>query len=193
MSVATDLDITLIPADPRRDAVVLQSWLSDPHSAFWGMTALDAAQVEEYLASVTTAPGQQAWLGLIDGAPAFYAETYDPARVLLTEVHVAAPGDLGMHVLISPPGAVTRHGLTDAVFAAVMTWCFDGLGATRVVVEPDVRNERIRAKNVRAGFQELGEVVVDEGGHLKAAMLSTCTREAFAASALTRLDREERA
>lgn len=193
MSVATDLDITLIPADPRRDAVVLQSWLSDPHSAFWGMTALDAAQVEEYLASVTTAPGQQAWLGLIDGAPAFYAETYDPARVLLTEVHEATPGDLGMHVLISPPGAVTRHGLTDAVFAAVMTWCFDGLGATRVVVEPDVRNERIRAKNVRAGFQELGEVVVDEGGHLKTAMLSTCTREAFAASALTRLDREERA
>ncbi|WP_217182714.1 GNAT family N-acetyltransferase [Streptomyces sp. AC495_CC817] len=190
---AAPIDIDIVPADPPRDAAVLQSWLSHPHSAFWGMTALGVAEVEAYLSSIAEAPEQQSWLGLVDGAPAFYAETYDPARVLLTEVHSAEPGDLGMHVLISPPGRSPRHGLTDAVFAAVMHWCFDELGAERVVVEPDVRNDRIRAKNVRAGFQELAEVAIDDGGHVKAAMLSVCTRAAFTASALVRHEREGRA
>lgn len=179
---ATDLAVALIAADPRRDAAVLRAWLTDPHSAFWGMGDLDTAAVAAYLDSILAHPAQDAWLGLVEGIPAFYAETYDPSRVLLTDVHDALPGDLGMHVLISPPVGEPRHGLTDAVFAAVMGWCFDELGAQRVVVEPDAGNDRIRRKNVRAGFAELREVAVDDGSHTKTAMLSVCTRAAFAAS-----------
>ncbi|MCP2636003.1 acetyltransferase [Microbacterium sp. HD4P20] len=178
--------IAIVPADPRRDAPALQRWLSNPHAAFWGMADLDVDAVCEYLASVVTDPYQDAWLGLIDGVPTFFAETYDPAHVLLRGIHDSLPGDLGMHVLIAPPSGHPRHGLTDAVFAAVMAWCFDELGAQRVVVEPDVRNEPIRRKNTRAGFTELREALVDEGGHLKTAMLSVCTRDDFAASALAR-------
>ncbi len=184
MTVATDLSVALIAADPRRDAAVLRAWLADPHSAFWGMAELDAAAVVAYLDGILSHPAQDAWLGLVDGIPAFYVETYDPSRVLLTDVHDALPGDLGMHVLISPPVGEPRHGLTDAVFAAVMAWCFDELGAQRVVVEPDARNDRIRRKNVRAGFTELRLVAVDDGGHTKTAMLSVCTRAAFDASDL---------
>lgn len=192
MSTTTALSIDLTAADPRRDAALLQRWLADPHSAFWGMADLDVAVVEEYLGRIAAHPAQDAWLGLVDGTPAFYAETYDPARVLLTGIHDALPGDLGMHVLIAPPGADPRHGFTDAVFAAVLAWCFDELGAARVVVEPDVRNDRIRRKNLRGGFTELREAVVDDGGHTKTAMLSVCTRDDFAASEIA-LDREERA
>ncbi|PQZ58281.1 MULTISPECIES: GNAT family N-acetyltransferase [unclassified Microbacterium] len=193
MTTTTGLDTSITAASPKRDAALLHRWLADPHSAYWGMTDLDVAAVENYLAALDADPAQQPWLGLVDGTPTFYAETYDPARVLLTGIHDAAPGDIGMHVLVSPPGAAHRHGLTDAVFAAVMRWCFDELGATRVVVEPDAGNARIRAKNVRAGFEELREVVIDEGDHLKTAMLSVCTRAGFANSELLRLDREGRA
>lgn len=182
MTLATPLSIALTAADPQRDAPLLQHWLADPHAAFWGMADLDAAAVEEYLDGIVAHPGQDAWLGLVNGIPAFYAETYDPARVLLVGTHDALPGDLGMHVLIASPGGDPRHGFTDAVFAGVMEWCFDELGAARVVVEPDVRNDRIRRKNLRAGFTELREVTVDDGGHTKTAMLSVCTRAAFAAS-----------
>ncbi|MDQ0646991.1 RimJ/RimL family protein N-acetyltransferase [Microbacterium natoriense] len=178
--------VTLVAADPQRDAPLLQGWLSDPHATFWGMGDLDGAAVEEYLSGITRHPDQDAWLGLVDGIPAFYAETYDPARVLLAGIHDAQPRDLGMHVLISPPADEPRHGLTDAVFAAVMAWCFGELGAHRVVVEPDASNDRIRRKNVRAGFTELREVAVDDGGHLKTAMLSVCTRADFAASDIAR-------
>ncbi len=192
MSVATGFAVALVPADPQRDAPLLQHWLADPHSAFWGMADHDEDAVAAYLVGITGHPAQDAWLGLVNGIPAFYAETYDPARVLLPGVHQSLPGDLGMHVLISPPGGERRHGFTDAVFAGVMAWCFDELGAHRVVVEPDVRNDLIRRKNVRAGFTELREVAVDDGGHVKTAMLSVCSRAAFAASEIAR-EREARA
>ena len=180
MTLAT----SIVPADPQRDAPVLQPWLADPHAAFWGMGDHDVDAVRDYLASVVTDPRQDAWLGLVDGVPTFFAETYDPAQVLLRGIHDPLPGDLGMHVLIAPPGGEPRHGLTDAVFAAVMTWCFDELGAQRVVVEPDARNDRIRRKNLRAGFTELRFVSVDDGDHTKTAVLSVCTRDDYARSEL---------
>lgn len=178
------LEIALIAADAHRDSAVLQRWLADPHAAFWGMADLDVQTVAGYIGDITADPWQDAWLGLIDGAPAFYVETYDPARVLLDGIHDVSPGDLGMHVLISAPTDEPRHGFTDAVFATVMAWCFDERGARRVVVEPDVRNDRVRRKNMRAGFTELREVAVADGGGIKTAMLSVCTRAGFAASAL---------
>lgn len=180
MTLAT----SIVPADPQRDAPALQRWLADPHAAFWGMGDLDVGAVRDYLSDVTADPHQQAWLGLVDGVPTFFAETYDPAQVLLRGIHDPRPGDLGMHVLISPPEGAPRHGLTDAVFAAVMTWCFDELGAQRVVVEPDARNDRIRCKNLPAGFTELRFVSVDDGDHTKTAVLSVCTRDDYARSEL---------
>lgn len=173
-------EITLGPAEPARDAALLQGWLRDPHAAFWQMGALDVAQVRAYLEAVVADPHQDAWLGALDGEPTFFAETYDPAHVLLTDVHDAEPGDLGMHVLVSAPRGRRRHGLTDHVMAAVMRLCFDTLGAHRVVVEPDVRNDAIARKNADAGFRPVRDVALGD----KTARLSVCTRADFAASRL---------
>ncbi|GAA1957167.1 GNAT family N-acetyltransferase [Agromyces allii] len=192
MTVVTDYEIEIRPVDARLDAPVVQRWLAHPKSAFWGMQALGVDEVAEYLAEVSTHPHQDSWLGAVDGGAAFLAETYDPASVLLVGIHDAQPGDLGMHVLVAPADGHARHGLTDAVFAAVMRWCFDELGAERVVVEPDVRNAAIAVKNARAGFRVLGEIDVPEGDHVKRANLSVCTRADFAASALGSLPDIER-
>ncbi|WP_243074367.1 GNAT family N-acetyltransferase [Microbacterium sp. SS28] len=184
-TLATEFDISLVGVDPRRDAATVRAWLANPHASFWGMGHLTEDEVAGYLAEVVTDPHQDSWLGLVDGRPTFLAETYDPAHVLLPGIHDALEGDLGMHVLIAAPQQQhVRHGLTDAVFAAVMRWCFSTLGAQRVVVEPDVRNELIARKNARAGFRILREVDVPEGDGVKRAALSLCTRADFAASAL---------
>ncbi|MEU2199824.1 GNAT family N-acetyltransferase [Isoptericola sp. NPDC019482] len=187
--VATDA-VTLEPIDPARDAATVHAWLAHPASEFWQMGHLDVAAVRDYLADVADHPHQDGWLGRVDGVPAFYAETYDPARVLLVGVHDAAPGDVGMHLLVAPPPhdlAVRAPGLTDAVMAAVVRFCLtaEGRGGARVVVEPDVRNRAIAAKNAAAGFRVLREVDLDEGGgHTKRAALSVCTRADFADSPL---------
>ncbi|GIG23466.1 acetyltransferase [Cellulomonas chitinilytica] len=172
--------LTLRPVDPARDAAVVHAWFRHPASAFWAMDGLDLTGTRDYLAGVVAHPHQDGWLGLVDGGPTFLVETYDPACVLLAGVHDAAPGDLGMHLLVAPPLGTPVHGLTSAVMAATMRHCFDTLGASRVVVEPDVRNTRIAVKNALAGFRVLREV--DLPG--KRATLAVCTRDDFAASPL---------
>ncbi|MWB99670.1 GNAT family N-acetyltransferase [Agromyces seonyuensis] len=150
--------LEIVPLDPERDAALVQGWLADPRSAFWQMGDLDVDSVREYFAGVVADPHQDAWLGLRDGRPAFLVETYDPARILLVDVHDARPGDLGMHLLVAPPTTERTHRLTSAVMAAVVAFCFDARGATRIVVEPDVRNAAIARKNAEVGFRIVGEI-----------------------------------
>ncbi|MBT1608952.1 GNAT family N-acetyltransferase, partial [Curtobacterium poinsettiae] len=154
--------LTVEPVDPERDAAVVQSWLAHPASSWWEMGDLDVDGVRTYLAGVQADPAQAAWLGRRNGEPCFLAETYDPSAVLLTDVWAAEPGDVGMHLLVAPVPAEGRvHGLTSAVMRAVVEHCRDVLGARRVVVEPDVRNTAVQAKNAEVGFRALRQVDVD--------------------------------
>ena len=159
---ATPSLLSVEPVDPDRDAAVVQAWLAHPASSWWEMGHLDVDAVRAYLAGVQADPAQAAWLGRHDGEPCFLAETYDPGAVLLTDVWPAEPGDVGMHLLVAPPPADGRvHGLTSAVMRTVVEHCRDALGARRVVVEPDVRNTAVHAKNAEVGFRVLREVDVD--------------------------------
>lgn len=181
-TAAPALAVTLEPLDVDAHAARVHAWLTHPRSAAWEMTHLDLAGVRAYLDGVDADPHQQAWLGRVDGEPTFLVETYDPAHVLLPGVHDALPGDVGMHLLVAPPAGPPVHGLTSAVMREVVRFVLDDLGATRVVVEPDVTNARIAAKNTAAGFRVLREV--DLPG--KRALLSVCTRADLAASPLGR-------
>ncbi|QZQ55209.1 GNAT family N-acetyltransferase [Curtobacterium sp. TC1] len=154
--------LTVEPVDPDRDAAVVQSWLAHPASSWWEMGDLDVDGVRDYLTGVQADPAQAAWLGRRDREPCFLAETYDPSAVLLTDVWAAEPGDVGMHLLVAPVPAGGRvHGLTSAVMRAVVEHCRDALGARRIVVEPDVRNTAVQAKNAEVGFRALRAVDVD--------------------------------
>ncbi|ANC31219.1 GNAT family N-acetyltransferase [Isoptericola dokdonensis] len=184
-------DLAVSPAVPATDAALLHRWLAHPASAAWHMAEHTVDDVREHLATVAADPGQDAWIVRLDDEPVAYTETYDPASVLLTDVHDAVPGDVGMHLLVAPPPApgARRHGLTDAVMATVVAFCLapaadGGRAGARVVVEPDVGNAAIAAKNAAAGFRVLREVAVTDGGHTKTAALSVCTRADFAASPL---------
>jgi hypothetical protein len=181
-ATAEALVVTLEPLDVATHAARVHAWLTHPRSAAWEMGHLTVDEVRAYFDDVAADPHQQAWLGRVDGEPTFLVETYDPARVLLTEVFDAAPGDVGMHLLVGPPTGAPVHGLTSAVMREVVRFVLDDLDATRVVVEPDVTNTRIAAKNAAAGFRVLREV--DLPG--KRALLSVCTRADLAASPLGR-------
>ncbi len=165
---------------PERDALTLHHWLTHPASAYWQMTDLGLDDVLAYEQRLAASTDEHAWLGRVAGRPRFTVETYDPSRVLLAGVYRVREGDVGMHLLVAPPDGPRLHGLTDAVMAATLRFCFGTLRAQRVVVEPDVRNTAIAAKNAAAGFRVVREI--DLPG--KRAALSVCTREDFAASRL---------
>ncbi|WP_435770312.1 GNAT family N-acetyltransferase [Nocardioides sp. SYSU DS0651] len=173
--------ITLEPLDLDRDPAVLDllhAWVTHPRSAYWMMQGATRDDVLAEYAAITADPHHDAWLGRVDGGAAFLAETYDPAHSPLAGLPELRAGDLGMHVLVAPPAGAPVRGLTTRIFTAVMEHCFRDPAVRRVVVEPDVRNAAIRAKNVAAGFVELCEVPLAG----KTAMLSVCRRADFAAA-----------
>jgi len=176
--------VTLEPLDLDRDLGLLHRWVTHPRSVYWQMSDAGVADVEREYRLIEDNPHHDAWLGRVDGVPAFLAETYDPAHSELAGLPELAPGDLGMHVLVAPADTPV-HGFTRAVFAAVLDHCFTEPGVRRVVVEPDVRNDRIRVMNLAFGFRELRTVTLStkeaalsvlERGHLTPRLLARAQR-----------------
>lgn len=193
MNLSTTLDLTVEPLRPADHTDLLHSWLSTPRARFWSMTDHSPAQVRSYLEAVDSSEHEDCWIGLRNGVPLVYVETYDPVALLPAGVLDPEPGDLGMHLLIAPPDGPAEHGLTAAVMAGVVRWCFEERGAARIVVEPDERNSGVLAKNAAAGFRVLRTVELPDGARTKRAALSVCTRADFAGSLLgDRWRREER-
>ncbi|WP_129358224.1 GNAT family N-acetyltransferase [Rothia uropygioeca] len=152
---------TVRPVDPATDSFVLTEWLRHPASYFWQMQDATEETTRKYLADIAADDAQNAWMICDNGQPIGYAETYDPARVLLAEVFDARQSDVGMHLLVAPPPqdpAQRRSGLTSRVMRAVVDHCVHELGARRLVVEPDVRNRAVEAKNREVGFRFIREI-----------------------------------
>ncbi|GAB2456465.1 GNAT family N-acetyltransferase [Jatrophihabitans fulvus] len=160
------------------DTALLHDWLTRPSAHWWGMTAMSEAAVGEYFRGVADDPHQDAWLGTRDGVPVALAETYDPAHSPLAGHYEVAAGDLGMHFLTAPPAGAREHGFTRAVITGVMEHCFATPSVRRVVVEPDVRNEKVQRLNALVGFRPLREIALPD----KQALFSVCTRAGFAAT-----------
>ena len=174
---------TIEPLDAEGLLPLLHAWVTHPRSAFWQMQDASPANVAREYARIDASPHHHAFLGRVDGEPAFLVETYDPHHGELAELPELRPGDLGMHVLVAPTDT-PHHGFTRRVLRAVMQHCLADPTVDRVVVEPDVRNDRIAALNAAAGFVVARTVQLPT----KRAALSFCTRSDHAASELGRTE-----
>ncbi|MFG3118475.1 GNAT family N-acetyltransferase [Streptomyces sp. NPDC048197] len=170
-------EFSLRPVDPTADAAVLHSWVTHPKAVFWLMQECDLAAVEKEFVRIAADPHHDAFLGLHNGTPAFLMERYDPAHRELVGIHIAEPGDIGMHFLTAPT-ANPLHGFTHAVITTVMEMLFADPATHRVVVEPDTRNTAVHALNKAVGFEIRRTVSLPS----KDAYLSTCTRDQFLAA-----------
>ncbi|MGW7540317.1 GNAT family N-acetyltransferase [Streptomyces sp. NPDC054770] len=152
--------VRLRPLDPERDADVVHSWVSAERAVFWGMTGLTRPQVAEIYAHMATLDTHHAHLAEKDGTPVGLLQTYEPAADRVSECYDARPGDIGVHVLLAPAGPEgPRPGWTDALLTAFTAYALRALDRDRIVVDPDVRNERAITRFRRQGF-ELGPAVV---------------------------------
>lgn len=176
--------VAIEPLDLERDLALLHAWVTHPRSVYWQMQGASVADVAAEYGLIADSPHHHAWLGRVDGVPSFLAETYDPAHSELADLPELAPGDLGMHVLVAPTETPVR-GFTRAVFAAVLDHCFADRAVRRVVVEPDARNERIRAMNRAFGFRELRTITLPT----KEATLSVLDRTHLTPDNLARAQR----
>jgi hypothetical protein len=152
--------VRVLPLDAHADAGLVHAWVSQERAAFWGMNGLTPDQVAEIYAHLGTLDTHHAFLVVKDGEPVALLQTYEPEADRVSECYEVRPGDIGVHLLLAPvPDGGARPGWSAALVGAVTSYVLRGLDRRRVVVDPDVRNEKAIARFRRQGF-ETGPVVV---------------------------------
>jgi penicillin amidase len=152
--------VRVLRLDPVADAAVVQAWVSEPRAAFWGMNGLSEEQVAEIYGHLDTLDTHRAYLLVQDGTAVGLLQTYEPGADRVSECYTVEPGDIGVHLLLAPTGAEGgRPGWSAALMAVLAQYVLVVLGRRRVVVDPDVANEKAVARFLRQGFVA-GPVVV---------------------------------
>ncbi|MEU6524903.1 GNAT family N-acetyltransferase [Streptomyces sp. NPDC046924] len=155
--------LRVLPLDPSADAPVLHRWVSGERAVFWGMNGLTERQVAEIYVHMDTLDTHHAYLLVKDGEPAALFQTYEPEADRVGECYPVEPGDIGLHLLLAPaaPGGA-RPGWTAVLLAAVVGFVLLDPDRERVVVDPDVANEKAVDRFLRQGFTAGPAVVLPE-------------------------------
>ncbi|MET9964758.1 GNAT family N-acetyltransferase [Streptomyces sp. NPDC006356] len=152
--------VRIRPLAPHADAELVHGWVSQERASFWGMNGLTRDQVAEIYAHMDTLDTHHAFLVLRDATPVALLQTYEPEADRVSECYDVLPGDIGVHLLLAPAGPEGgRPGWTSALLAVVSSYVFRTLDRRRVVVDPDVRNDKAITRFLKQGFTA-GPVVV---------------------------------
>ncbi|NUR64001.1 MAG: acetyltransferase [Catenulispora sp.] len=140
---------------PLRDLTVLHAWMNDPEvAAFWDLAG-PREVLDRHIAAVLSAAHSEPYLGRLDGEAMSYWEIYQADQDPLAEHYPARHGDVGIHLLIGP-GGYRGRGIGSALIRAVADWALSRTASTRVVSEPDLRNQRSIRAFTNAGFEARG-------------------------------------
>ncbi|WP_369790176.1 GNAT family N-acetyltransferase [Rouxiella sp. WC2420] len=156
------------------DASLIHSWVTRDYARFWGMQNDSLEQVAAFYQQLTAKNPQAVMIGYCDEKPVFLMEFYRASEDDVGKFYAAQPDDYGMHILIAPANKPVKQ-FSWQVFTVVMDYMFSQPQVGRVVVEPDVRNNKIHPLNKRAGFRYQQTI---DMGH-KTAWLAFCQREDY--------------
>ncbi|MEJ1200836.1 MULTISPECIES: GNAT family N-acetyltransferase [unclassified Streptomyces] len=155
--------VRVLPLDAAADAGVIHRWVSEERAAFWGMNGLTRDQVADVYAHMDTLDTHHAFLVVKDGEPVALLQTYDPEADRVSECYDVEPGDIGVHLLLAPAGSEgARSGWTAELAGSLMAYVLLGLDRKRIVVDPDVGNEKAIARFLKQGFTAGPAVVLPE-------------------------------
>lgn len=168
-------DFRLRPLQIPGDVALIQDWVNRDYARYWGLMGYSVAEVEAEYRKISEKAAVH--LGFCNGAPAFLLECYDPKQQGLDAYYDWQAGDLGMHILVAPAERPIAN-FSGSVFTVIMDFMFSDPAVQRIVVEPDVGNEKIHALNKRAGFEYQKIIVLPN----KTAHLAFCTREQYRAA-----------
>lgn len=168
---AGDFTLRTMKAD---DAPLIHRWVTQEYARFWGMQNDTLQQVADFYQQLTASDPQAAIIGLCNNEPVFLMEFYRAQQDEVGKHYPARADDYGMHILLAPAHKPLPQ-FSWQVFSTVMDYLFSLPQVQRVVVEPDVRNEKIHRLNKRAGFRYQHTI---DMGH-KTAWLAFCQREDY--------------
>ncbi|MFS0701503.1 GNAT family N-acetyltransferase [Cellulomonas sp. 179-A 4D5 NHS] len=165
--------------DPVADLGTIHAWVTQPGTEFWGLGHLTREELGELYAYVDSLETHHAFVVRLGDEPLALLQTYDPHHDPVGECYPVQPGDVGLHLLIGSRGSAPAPGFTSHLLRYLTDVLLGQPGARRLVVEPDVRNERAVARMVRSGFELGPEIDLPD----KRARLAFLTAGAAAAAA----------
>jgi hypothetical protein len=162
--------------DPVADLDVIHGWVTAPAARFWGLAHLTRDELGDLYAYVDGLSSHHAFLIRRDGLPIVLLQTYEPENDPLGEVYEPEPGDVGIHFLLGARGAPVS-AFTTRVANVIAAFLFSQPGAERIVIEPDVGNDRAVQRARLLGFDLGPEVTLPSG---KVGQLAFLTRRRWA-------------
>ncbi|HKX30398.1 MAG TPA: GNAT family N-acetyltransferase [Blastocatellia bacterium] len=173
-------EFNLRPLRISEDLPTIHDWVNREYARYWGMVGHSREAVQSAYEKILTQA--QVFIGFYRDQPAFLLECYWALEDQVGKYYEAQPGDYGMHILVAP----TNHPLSDFtwhVFTVILDFMFSDSAVDRIVVEPDVRNEKIHVLNRRAGFEYQKVIELPN----KTAYLAFCTRKQYGAALKRRI------
>ncbi len=125
---------------------MLHQWLETPHArAWWG-------DPEEELALIYDGKGEhEPFIACVNGTPVAYIQSWRPTdHPELPWQHGLTPTTMGIDITIGQSENLGK-GLGSLILRHFAARLF-AQGATRLVIDPDARNERAIAAYMKAGF-----------------------------------------
>ncbi|MFK7030644.1 GNAT family N-acetyltransferase [Flavobacterium oreochromis] len=164
--------IDFVPLNIPIHIPIIHDWVNREYAQYWGMIGKNVDEIKNEYEKIIQ--HSEVFLGKVNGEVSFLLEKYNPKKDPISDYYKVKDHDCGIHVIVAPTNKPI-HKFTWHIFTSIMKFIFSDLTIERVVVEPDIRNEKMFKICHRIGFKD-GKIV--ELPH-KTARLSFCTRRQF--------------
>ena len=177
--------IYLVPIELEKDVDFIYNWVKEPYAKHWGMLNFSKHQVFESYNKLENNPNHHTYIGILNDRPIFLMERYKASEDIIAKYYNARLNDYGMHILVAPLEKRIPK-FTWSIFSTIMDYFFSLPYVERVVVEPDINNEKIHRLNRKAGFIYQKQIELPH----KTACLAICSKKNYR-EALNKLNRDE--
>ncbi|MFC7772610.1 GNAT family N-acetyltransferase [Flavobacterium sp. GCM10027622] len=160
------------PLQLETDAITIHDWVNRDYAKYWGLLGKNLEEIKKEYKVIQQ--HSEVFIGLVNGTISFMLERYDPRKDSIGNYYQVKEYDCGIHVIVAP-AEIPKKNFTWHIFSSIMKFIFNDLTVQRIVVEPDIRNQKMFDICHRVGFVEDQIIKLPH----KTAKLAFCTREQF--------------
>ncbi|MCL9804544.1 GNAT family N-acetyltransferase [Flavobacterium amniphilum] len=154
------------------DSVIIHDWVNREYAKYWGLLGKSLEEVKKEYEGIIQ--HSDVFIGLVNGTVSFMLERYDPKKDIIGKYYEVRDYDCGIHIIVAPADT-PRKNFTWHIFSSIMKFIFNDLTVKRILVEPDIRNQKMFDICHRVGFVDDKTIELPH----KTAKLAFCTREQF--------------
>ncbi|WNB94014.1 GNAT family N-acetyltransferase [Bacillus sp. NEB1478] len=166
--------ISFVKVDLERDAAMLHKWQQQPYVIPYWKLDIPFASYKKHLENFLEDKHQTLYLGLINGVPMSYWESYWVIGDVVEKCYGPETYDQGIHLLVGAD-AYLGKGYALPLLRAMVHFQFLSKETKKVIAEPDIRNHKMIHVFEKCGFEKVKPIELPD----KTGMLMYCHRETF--------------